>query len=262
MKSNNPRKSRKSSKAVETISTDFAGRSTVLVVLLSTCAAFLPVLWNGFVDWDDDKTLTQNPHYRGLGWTQLRWMFTTFHAGHYQPLSWVTFGLDYVVWGTEPLGYHLTSLALQIRYDVALVLAMNGELDKATEQFAATIKLNPAHTQAHYNLGVVLANHGRIDDAMRHLRQVLDIDPTFTRAHHQLAVLLTQQGEVEQAIAHLHKALELEPELAEAHESLGRALVRVGRSSEAVQHFEEAVRIGQGASGCPAGAVTLPELRR
>jgi hypothetical protein len=134
MKSNNPRKSRKSSKAVETISTDFAGRSTVLVVLLSTCAAFLPVLWNGFVDWDDDKTLTQNPHYRGLGWTQLRWMFTTFHAGHYQPLGWVTFGLDYVVWGTEP------ELA-EAHESLGRALVVAGKSSKAVKHFEEAVRI-------------------------------------------------------------------------------------------------------------------------
>jgi tetratricopeptide (TPR) repeat protein len=82
-----------------------------LVVLL-TIAAFLPALWNGFVDWDDTKTLVENRNYRGLGWTQLQWMFSTFYMGHYQPLSWATLGLDYLLGGLEPLGYHLTNLVL------------------------------------------------------------------------------------------------------------------------------------------------------
>src|SRR5262249_4133077 len=42
----------------------------------------------------------------------LRWMFTTFHLGPYQPLSWVTLGLDYVLWGMQPAGYHVTSILL------------------------------------------------------------------------------------------------------------------------------------------------------
>jgi Flp pilus assembly protein TadD len=83
----------------------------VLIVLL-TVAAFVPTLQNGFVNWDDQPNLLENPNYRGLGWAQLRWMFTTFHMGHYQPLTWVTFGLDYLLWEMNPLGYHVTSLIL------------------------------------------------------------------------------------------------------------------------------------------------------
>src|SRR6266567_1397027 len=81
-------------------------------VALATVAAFLPVLRNGFVVWDDDRNFVENPHFRGLGLEQLRWMWTTFHMGHYVPLSWMTLGLDYDVWGMNPSGYHLTSLLL------------------------------------------------------------------------------------------------------------------------------------------------------
>src|SRR5213596_1562525 len=78
---------------------------------LVTFIAFLPTLRNQFVDWDDFKNFLDNPYYRGLAWTQLRWMWTT-HLGHYIPLTWMTFGLDYLLWGMNPLGYHLTNLLL------------------------------------------------------------------------------------------------------------------------------------------------------
>ncbi len=82
-----------------------------LLIAVVTFAAFLPALHNQFVNWDDDKNFLENPHYRGLGWTQLSWMWTT-HLGHYIPLTWMTFGLDYLLWGMNPLGYHLTNLLL------------------------------------------------------------------------------------------------------------------------------------------------------
>jgi Tfp pilus assembly protein PilF len=82
------------------------------ILVLATWAAFLPTLSNDFVVWDDEETLLANPYFRGLSWSHLSWMFTTFHMGHYQPLSWLTFGLDYAVWGMNPFGYHLTNLLL------------------------------------------------------------------------------------------------------------------------------------------------------
>src|SRR5512147_13600 len=77
-----------------------------LALALVTFAGFSPALSNGFVNWDDDLMLVDNPHFRGLGWSQLRWMFTTFHNGHFQPLSWITLGADYLLWGMDPFGYH------------------------------------------------------------------------------------------------------------------------------------------------------------
>ena len=81
----------------------------VFVVSL-TVLAFLGSLQNGFVNWDDPANFLDNPRYRGLGPVQLTWMFTAFHMGHYIPVTWLTLGADYLAWGMNPAGYHLTSL--------------------------------------------------------------------------------------------------------------------------------------------------------
>src|SRR2546425_4580233 len=83
-----------------------------LLVALITLAAFLPVLQNQFVGWDDEENFLDNPQYRGLAWAHLRWMWTTTLLGHYVPLTWMTLGADYLLWGMHPFGYHLTSLLL------------------------------------------------------------------------------------------------------------------------------------------------------
>ncbi len=83
-----------------------------LALALVTFLVFLPALWNGFVEWDDQVTLTGNQEYRGLMWPHIRWMFTTVLLGHWIPLTWLTFGLDFVIWGMRPAGYHLTSLVI------------------------------------------------------------------------------------------------------------------------------------------------------
>lgn len=94
-----------------------ASRSTLgfilpVVVAAVTFVAFLPVLDAGFLNWDDDTNLLDNPRYRGLGWTQFRWMFTTMLLGHYIPITWMSFGLNYVLGGMNPWGYHLSNLLL------------------------------------------------------------------------------------------------------------------------------------------------------
>ena len=81
-------------------------------VFLVTVLVYVPCLFHGFVNWDDHANIFDNPGFRGLGPAQLGWMFTTFHLGPYQPLSWLTLGLDYALWGLNPLGYHLTNIIL------------------------------------------------------------------------------------------------------------------------------------------------------
>lgn len=73
--------------------------------------AFWPAFRAEFVAWDDDRNFLSNVHYRGLGLDNLAWMFTTFHMGPYQPLSWMTLGLDYELFGMDARGYHAMNIA-------------------------------------------------------------------------------------------------------------------------------------------------------
>src|SRR2546425_13220978 len=41
-------------------------------------------------------------------------MWTTFHMAHYIPLTWMTLGMDYLISGMNPVGYHLPSLLLHV----------------------------------------------------------------------------------------------------------------------------------------------------
>ncbi len=73
---------------------------------------FAPALSAGFVTWDDDINFLTNDAYRGLGAQQLHWMWTTFLMGHYTPLTWMTLGLDYSLWGMDARGYHATNVLI------------------------------------------------------------------------------------------------------------------------------------------------------
>jgi hypothetical protein len=90
----------------------FPERALVLSIVLAVVAVFAVGLRNEFVDWDDPANLLENQDYRGLGRAHLAWMFTTTLMGHYIPLTWLTFGLDYLLWGMEPAGFHFTNLVL------------------------------------------------------------------------------------------------------------------------------------------------------
>ena len=64
-------------------------------------------------------------------------MWTTFHMGHYVPLSWMTLGLDYQLWGMNPTGYHLTSLLLHAANAVVVYALVRRLLALADPETAA-----------------------------------------------------------------------------------------------------------------------------
>src|SRR5437879_9776902 len=107
-----------------------------LALALVTFAVFAPALSNGFV-WDDAANIVTNPHYRGLGWAELRWMLTTHLMGPWIPLTWITFGLDFVAFGMKPAGYHLTNLLLHAANAALFYLAARRLLGLALPAAAA-----------------------------------------------------------------------------------------------------------------------------
>jgi Flp pilus assembly protein TadD len=94
----------------------------VALIALLTLACFSPALQAGFIDWDEDPLLIKNLGYRGLGLAQLGWMFTTTRMGHYMPLTWFSYAWDFVNWGMNPLGYHLTNLLVHCASAAVLYL--------------------------------------------------------------------------------------------------------------------------------------------
>ena len=83
------------------------------------CSLFVPVLSNGWVIFDDDENFLDNVDFRGLGWAQISWAWTTFKLGVYQPLGWMLLELEYILFGLNSRGYHATSLVLHAVVAVA-----------------------------------------------------------------------------------------------------------------------------------------------
>ena len=90
------------------------------VVFLITLAVVGPALSCGFVDLDDARLITDNPSFRGLSWDHLRWMFSATLMGHWQPLTWLSYAIDYSIAGIDPWQFHFTNIVLQAA-DAALL---------------------------------------------------------------------------------------------------------------------------------------------
>ena len=87
-----------------------------LLVALVTAITFLPVIGNGRVDSDVTANFLDKPSDRGIGPARVRWAFSTFDLGVYQPIDWIVFGAEYEVWGLLPERVSVIEpLALAIR---------------------------------------------------------------------------------------------------------------------------------------------------
>jgi len=114
-------------------------------------AVYLPMLFNGFVSYDDHLYVTDNEMVqRGLSYEGLVWAFTTFHSYNWHPLTWLSHMLDVQLFGLNAMGHHLVNLLFHLA-NTLLLFAM---LRKGTGAFwrsllvAALFALHPLHVES------------------------------------------------------------------------------------------------------------------
>ncbi len=105
-----------------------SGRATLLFSLLLVVAvqvSYNSVARNGFVNYDDERYIVNNPHIKaGWTWSTVKWAFTTFHEGNWTPLSWLFHMLDYRLFGLSPGGHHYVSVLLHATNAILLFLLL------------------------------------------------------------------------------------------------------------------------------------------
>jgi protein O-mannosyl-transferase len=79
----------------------------VLLLVGGTLLAYLPVWHAGFI-WDDDDFLTANPVITKADGVYRFWF--TAESADYVPATSTMLWLEWRLWGTNPLGYHLVNV--------------------------------------------------------------------------------------------------------------------------------------------------------
>ena len=92
-----------------------------LLLVAATLVFYNPVVHNQFTDFDDSVYILRNaPVQSGLSWQTVKWSFTTFHAGYWHPLTWLSHALDCQLFGLNPAGHHYINLLLHAANAVLL----------------------------------------------------------------------------------------------------------------------------------------------
>ncbi|MGA7557823.1 MAG: hypothetical protein WBV60_07840 [Terriglobales bacterium] len=96
-----------------------------LLVVAATLAFYNPVAHNQFTDFDDSVYILRNSQVQtGLTWDTVKWSFTTFHAGYWHPVTWLSHALDCQIFRLNPTGHHYVNLFLHAANAVLLFLLL------------------------------------------------------------------------------------------------------------------------------------------
>jgi tetratricopeptide (TPR) repeat protein len=121
------------------------------LLAVATWLTYWPLGENKFVNVDDPQYLTENPHVNsGLSLAGVVWALGTGHASNWHPLTWVSHMLDCSVFGLNPRGHHLVSLAFHIANAILLFLLLHRMTGAPWRCFfvAALFALHPTHVES------------------------------------------------------------------------------------------------------------------
>jgi tetratricopeptide (TPR) repeat protein len=96
-----------------------------LLLVAATLAFYNPIVHNTFTDFDDSVYILKNLQVQsGLTWNTVKWSFTTFHAGYWHPVTWISHAADCQMFGLNPAGHHYINLLLHAVNAVLLFLLL------------------------------------------------------------------------------------------------------------------------------------------
>lgn len=96
-----------------------------LLLALVTLALYNPVTHHPFVNYDDDRYVTENAHVRqALTPGVVAWALTSTEQANWHPLTWMSHALDVSLFRLNPAGHHFTSVLLHTANVILLFLLL------------------------------------------------------------------------------------------------------------------------------------------
>jgi tetratricopeptide (TPR) repeat protein len=120
------------------------------LVILATVVVYSNSCKNGFVNWDDDLYVYNNPDIRHLDGKTIHKFFTAYFLKMYEPVTMISYALDYKIGKLNPVTYHCTNLIIHLA-NVSLVFYLILLLTKRAGVAAITalfFGIHPLHVES------------------------------------------------------------------------------------------------------------------
>ena len=71
---------------------------------------YYPVFEHDFLHWDDGTYIRNNPYINHFDSGFVAWALTTTYFSYWHPLTWLSHGIDYALWGMDAGRHHFSNL--------------------------------------------------------------------------------------------------------------------------------------------------------
>ncbi len=126
---------------------------------------------------------------------------------------------------------------------LGLVYQLQGNIDKAGEEYVKSVTLNPQYAEGYFHLGDVYRIANRLDEAAVNYRKAVGLNPKLWQGYQALGAVYYLQKNYPLAIENTNKAVFLEKNNASLYINLGVMYFDSGDKIKAQEAFEQALRL-------------------
>src|SRR5580698_5289098 len=84
------------------------------VICLATILCFSNTFSNQFLFWDDNQFILNNIYIRRFSWENIKYLFSHEFGANWQPLTMLSYSLNYYFSKYTPFGYFFTNVLLHV----------------------------------------------------------------------------------------------------------------------------------------------------
>jgi len=136
---------------MDKVSSLIKGNKYLIAILVVTFIAYLPSINGEFLNWDDDIYILNNPSLTSLSIDNIKIIFSEFYYGLYNPLTNLSWAIDYSLAELNPFIFHFHNIVLHLLNVVLIFLLFKNYLIKNKEIAIITASLfaiAPIHVES------------------------------------------------------------------------------------------------------------------
>ncbi len=122
-----------------------------LLLFVASLALYIPVGRHPFVNYDDDRYVSDNAHVRdGFSWESVKWAFSSYDESNWHPVTWLSHMLDCQLFHLNSAGHHYTNAVLHALNAVLLFWILYGATGFVwrSSMAAALFALHPINVES------------------------------------------------------------------------------------------------------------------
>ena len=132
---------------------------------------------------------------------------------------------------------------MKSKFDEALTLFQNGQLNKAKDICLEIIKVEPNNFDILHLLGLIAFQTKNYLKSVEIINKAIQIKPDYAEIYDFRAIVLIHLKKFEEAVESWNRAIKIKPDFAEAHYNRGNALVELNKIEAALESFDRAIKI-------------------